>query len=100
MQQKNYDIAAVMETWWDDSQTGVLQWMAINSSERIGKEGEAVGYSCVRECFDCLELDDGDDRVECLWVRTRKKANKADITVEVCYRPLNHDEEADEIFYK
>jgi len=23
----------------------------------------------IRESFDCLELDDGDDRVECLWVR-------------------------------
>ncbi|KAK4812550.1 hypothetical protein QYF61_008895 [Mycteria americana] len=47
-----------------------------------------------------LELDDGDDRVECLWVRIRGKANKADIVVGVCYRPPNQDEETDELFYK
>ncbi|KAK4828578.1 hypothetical protein QYF61_027668 [Mycteria americana] len=54
----------------------------------------------VRECLDRLELDDGDDRVECLWVRIRRKANKADIVVGVCYRPPNQDEETDELFYK
>lgn len=26
---------------------GVLQWVAINSSERMGKEGEVVGYPCM-----------------------------------------------------
>ncbi|GAB0207710.1 hypothetical protein GRJ2_003236700 [Grus japonensis] len=46
------------------------------------------------------ELDDGDERVECLWVRIRGKTNKADIIVGDCYRPCNQDEEADEIFYK
>ncbi|KAK4814558.1 hypothetical protein QYF61_023757 [Mycteria americana] len=54
----------------------------------------------VRECLDSLELDDGDDRVECLWVRIRGKANKADIVVGVCYRPPKQDEETDELFYK
>jgi len=38
----------------------------------------------VRECFDFLELDDGDERVICLWVRIRVKASKADIMVGVC----------------
>ena len=47
-----------------------------------------------------FHLDDGDNRVECLWVRIRGKANKADVMVGVCYRPPNQDEEADEIFYK
>jgi len=68
--------------------TGVLQW-----------EGEVVAGGvalCSRECFDCLELNDGDSSVECLWVRVRGKTNKADIVVGVCYRPLNQDEEADE----
>ncbi|KAK4820612.1 LOW QUALITY PROTEIN: hypothetical protein QYF61_001918 [Mycteria americana] len=75
--------------------------MAINSSGGIGKAGEAVEVALyVRECLDSLELDDGDDRVECLWVRIRGKANKADIVVGVCYRPPNQDEEADEVFYK
>ena len=30
----------------------------------------------------------------------RGKANKADILLGVCYRPPNHDEEVDEVFYK
>ncbi|PKU33781.1 hypothetical protein llap_15914 [Limosa lapponica baueri] len=53
----------------------------------------------VRKCCECLEFNDDDNRIECLWVRIRK-ANKADIMVGVCYRSFNEDEEADEIFYK
>lgn len=49
--------------------------------------------------FDCLELDEGDDRVECLGLRIRGKA-KADTLVGVCYRTLNQVEEADELVYK
>ena len=81
---------------------GMLQWMAMNSSEGTNRQGRRGGGVAlyVRECFDCLELDDGNDRVECFWVRIRGKANKADIMVGVCYRRPNQDEEADEIFYK
>ncbi|KAK4819910.1 hypothetical protein QYF61_014645 [Mycteria americana] len=67
--------------------------------ERRGRRGGGVALY-VRECLDSLELDDGDNRVECLWVRIRGKANKADIVVGVCYRPSNQDEETDELFYK
>ena len=59
--------------------TGVLQWMAINSSEGIGKEREVVGWHCMLgTCFDCIKLNNCDDKVECLWVKMRGKANKAD----------------------
>jgi len=54
----------------------------------------------IRDCFDCIELDDCGDKVEGLWVKMRGKANKADILLEVCHRPPNQDEEADEVFYK
>jgi len=54
----------------------------------------------IRECFDHLELDDGDNRIECLWGRIMEKANKVDIVVRVCYRPPNQDEEAEKIFHK
>ena len=69
---------------------------------RGDRQGERSGCIAlyVRKRFDCLELDDGDDRVECLWVRSRGKANKADIMVGVCYRTPNWDEEADKILYK
>ena len=83
--------------------TGVLQWMAINPSEGIGwRQGwRSSGVAlCARECFDCLEIDDGKDRIECLWVRIRGKADKADMMVEFCYRLPNQDEEKDELFYR
>jgi len=54
----------------------------------------------VRDCFDCTELNDCDDKVRRLSVKMRGKANKADILLGVCYRPPNQDEEADEVFYK
>ena len=59
-----------------------------------GRIGGGISL-CIRECFD-VELGDGNDKVESLWVRMRRKANKVDILVEVCYRPPNQDEETDE----
>ena len=40
-----------------------------------------------------MEINDGDDRVESLWVRIKAKANKTDIIMGMCYRPSNKDEE-------
>ena len=54
----------------------------------------------VRECFICLEPDDGDDRTQCLLVRNKGKANVVDVMVGVCHKPPNQDEEADKMFYK
>ena len=55
---------------------------------------------CVGDCFDYIEFDDSEDKIECLWVKTVGKANKADILLGVCYRPPNQDEEVGEVFYK
>lgn len=54
----------------------------------------------VTECCDFLQLSDSDDRFECLWVRIRRKARKADSMVGFCYRPLNQDEEEGKILCK
>ncbi|GAB0209890.1 hypothetical protein GRJ2_003454700 [Grus japonensis] len=101
VQLENYDIVAITETWWDDSHnwSAAMDGYKLFRRDRQGRRGGGVALY-VRECFDCLELDDGDDKVKCLWVRMRGKANKADILLGVCYRPSNQDEEADEIFYK
>ncbi|KAK4823640.1 hypothetical protein QYF61_004561 [Mycteria americana] len=90
-----------METRWDDlhNRNAAMDCYKLFRKDRQGRRGGGVALD-VREYFDCPDLNDADDRVECLWVRTRGKANKADITVGVCYRPPNQDEEADEIFYK
>lgn len=55
---------------------------------------------CVRECFACVELDNCDGKVECLWVRIRGKASKADVLLGICYRSPNQDEKTDEAFYR
>ena len=54
----------------------------------------------IRESFDVVELEAGNDKVESLWVRIGRKANKASVLVGVCYRPPSQDEETDEEFYR
>jgi len=68
-------------------------------TDRRGKRGGGVALY-VRDCFDCIELDDCDDQVEYFWVKMRGKANKADILLGVCSRPPKQDEEVNEVFYK
>ncbi|KAK4827614.1 LOW QUALITY PROTEIN: hypothetical protein QYF61_019539 [Mycteria americana] len=99
--QENYDMVAITETWWGDSHnwSAAMDGYKFFRRDRRGRRGGGVALY-VRECLDSLEVNDGDDRVECLWVRIRGKANKADIVVGVCYRPPNQDEETDELFYK
>ncbi|KAK4814759.1 hypothetical protein QYF61_026736 [Mycteria americana] len=74
--QENYDMVAIMETWWDDSHnwSAVMDGYKLFRRDRQGRRGGGVA----------------------LW----GKANKADIVVGVCYRPPNQDEETDELFYK
>lgn len=67
--------------------------------DRLGKRGGRVAQY-FRECLDCLELSNGNDRTECVWVRISGKANKACVMVGVSSRPPNQAKEADHIFYK
>ncbi|KAK4828050.1 hypothetical protein QYF61_023088 [Mycteria americana] len=99
--QENYDMVAITETWWDDSHnwSAAMDGYKLFRRDRQGRRGGGVALY-VRECLDSLELNDGDKRVECLWVRITKKANKADIVMGVCYRPPNQDEETNKLFYK
>ncbi|GAB0203330.1 hypothetical protein GRJ2_002798600 [Grus japonensis] len=96
VQLENYDIVAITETQWDDSHnwSAAMDGYKLFRRDRQGRRGDGVALY-VREYIDCLELDDDDERIEFFWVRIRGKANKADIMVGVCYRPLNQDEEAD-----
>ncbi|GAB0202630.1 hypothetical protein GRJ2_002728600 [Grus japonensis] len=101
VQQDSYDLVAITEKWWDNSHdwSAAMDGYKLFRRDRQGRRGSGVALY-VRECFDCIELKDCDDKVKCLWVRMRGKANKADILLGVCYRPPNQDEEADEAFYK
>lgn len=42
----------------------------------------------------------GDDTVENLWTRIKRKANKGDVVVGLFYRLPSQDDHTDELFYK
>jgi len=101
VQQDSYDFVAITETWWDDSHdwSAVIDGDKLFRSNRQGRRG--IGMApYVKDSFDCIELNDCDDKAEYLWVKMRGKANKADILLGVCYRPPNQDKEVDEVCYK
>ena len=54
----------------------------------------------LKKDYECVEINNVDDRVECVWIRIKAKANKTDVIVGVCYRPTTQDEEVDERLYK
>ncbi|KAK4830259.1 hypothetical protein QYF61_009352 [Mycteria americana] len=65
MQQENYNIVAVTETGRDDShnRSAAKDGYKVFRRDRQGRRGGGVALY-VRECFDCLELNDGDDKDE------------------------------------
>ena len=54
--------------------------------DRLGRRGSGVALYA-RECLDCLEINNGDGRVECLCVRIRGNANEVDVPVGRLNRP-------------
>ena len=96
VQQANYGLVAIMETWWDCSHywNAAMYYYRLIKKDRQGRRGDGVALY-VRECSDFAELE-----VESLWVRIRGRANRANILVGVCCRPPNQDEETDEAFYR
>ena len=97
--QGNYDLVAITETWWDHSHdwSAVMDGYKLFRRDRQGRKGGGVALY-IKDCFDVEELGVGNDKVECLWVRIRRKACRGDILVGVCYRPPNQDEKMDEAF--
>ncbi|PKU40561.1 adaptin ear-binding coat-associated protein 1 [Limosa lapponica baueri] len=100
VQPENYDTVAITETWWEDlhNWSAAINGYQLFRRDRQGRRGGGVAV-CVRDIFECLEVNNGNDSVECLWVRIKGKANKADSTVGVYYRPSNQDVEV-ESFYQ
>jgi len=80
LQQHSYDLVTITETWWDDSHdwTAATDGYKLLRRNRRGKRGGGVALY-VRDCFDCIDLDDCDDKVESLWIKMKGKPNKADI---------------------
>ncbi|RMC20192.1 hypothetical protein DUI87_01038 [Hirundo rustica rustica] len=100
VQQQSYD-AAITETWWDDSHgwSTALNGYKLFRRDRQGRRGGGVALY-IKQTFDTVGIETKEDGVECLWVRIKGKANKADILLGVCYRPPNQEEEVDSLFYK
>ena len=46
--------------------------------DRQGRKGGGVALYVKKDC-ECMEINDGDDRAESLWVRIKVKASKTDI---------------------
>ena len=68
VQQDSYDLVAIIGTWWDDSHdwSAAMDGYKLFRRDRRGKRGGGVALY-VRDFFDCIELDNCDDKVECLW---------------------------------
>lgn len=98
---ENHDVVTIMETWWDDCHgwSGAVDGYKLLRRDMQGRGGSGMALY-IREYFNCVEFKDGDDKAECLWVRTRDMANKAVILRDVSYEPPCQDEEADEVFCK
>ncbi|KAJ7424185.1 hypothetical protein BTVI_07574 [Pitangus sulphuratus] len=98
VQQESYDIVVVTETWWDDSHdwSTAMDGYKLFRRDRQGRRGGRVALY-VRESLDSVELEVSNNKVECLWIKIR---GKADILVGVCYRPPSQDDEGGELFYR
>ncbi|TRZ08332.1 hypothetical protein HGM15179_018775 [Zosterops borbonicus] len=99
VQQQSYDVVAITETWWDDSHSWstALDVYKLFRRDRKGRRGGGVALY-IKKAFYAIDIET--NRVECLWVRIKGKANKADIVLGVCYHPPNQEEEVDNLFYK
>ncbi|RMC06743.1 hypothetical protein DUI87_16189 [Hirundo rustica rustica] len=101
VQQKSCDGVAIKETWWDESHSWstALDGYKLFRRDRKGRRGGGVALY-IGEALVAMEIKTNDSEVECLWVRIKGKANKADILLGVCYRPPKQEEEVDNLFYQ
>ena len=85
VQQANYDLVAITETWWDHSHdwSAAMDGYKLFRKDRQGRRGGGVALY-VKECIEVTELMTGENKVESLWVKIRGRADKADILVGVC----------------
>ncbi|TRZ14264.1 hypothetical protein HGM15179_012846 [Zosterops borbonicus] len=100
VQQQSYDVVNITEMWWDDSHSWstMLDGYKLFRRDRKGRRGGGVALY-IRETFGTITIETSDEEVECLWVKIKGKANKADIPPGVCCHPPNQEEEVDNLFY-
>ncbi|XP_035169883.1 uncharacterized protein LOC118159406, partial [Oxyura jamaicensis] len=97
----NYNVAAITETWWDDSHdwSVAVDGYKLFRRDRRGRRGGGVALY-VRKWIDCEELclRNSHDQVESLWVKIKDLSSKVYLVVGVCYRPPDQGESVDEAF--
>ncbi|PKU28864.1 dtw domain-containing protein 2 [Limosa lapponica baueri] len=85
--------------------TGVLErrdtGFFLKRKDRQGRRGGGVALY-VNEQLESMELHLGMDEepTESLWVKIRGRTGTGDITLGVCYKPPEKDDQADETLYK
>ncbi|RMB99845.1 hypothetical protein DUI87_23623 [Hirundo rustica rustica] len=65
-----------------------------------GDPAQAPHGVFIKKAFDTINIETNEDGVECLWLRIKGKANKADILLGISYGSPNKEEEVDKLFYK
>ncbi|PKU47917.1 rna-directed dna polymerase from mobile element jockey-like [Limosa lapponica baueri] len=62
------DVVAITETWWDESNvwSAAIDGYKLFRKDRQGRRGGGVALY-VRDDYECVELTEGNGRVECLW---------------------------------
>ncbi|PKU29906.1 rna-directed dna polymerase from mobile element jockey- hypothetical protein [Limosa lapponica baueri] len=100
---QGHDVIAITETWWDNSHdwnTVMDGYILFRKDRPAGQGGGVVLY--VREQLECIELclRVDEECVESLCVRIKGQTNMGDTVVGVYYRPLDQEEEVDEVFYR
>ena len=97
----NYDVAAITETWWDDSHdwSVAVDGYKLFRRDRRGRRGGGVALY-VRKWIDCEELclRNSHDQVESLWLKIKDRSSKGHPVAGVCYRPPDQGESVDEAF--
>ena len=43
--------------------------------DRLGRKGSGVAL-CVKKDYECVEINEGDDRVESIWIRIKAKGQQ------------------------
>ncbi|RMC05599.1 hypothetical protein DUI87_17684 [Hirundo rustica rustica] len=95
------DVVTITEMWWDESHSWstALDGYKLFRRDRKWRRGGGVALH-IKKAFDAIDIETNEDGAECLLVRIKRKANKADILLGVCYHPPNQEEEVDNLLYK
>ncbi|RMB99812.1 hypothetical protein DUI87_23589 [Hirundo rustica rustica] len=89
----NQGMALRMSRLWEE----LVQELSL---EQTPTETPAPHGVFIKKAFDTINIETNEDGVECLWLRIKGKANKADILLGISYGSPNKEEEVDKLFYK